>query len=140
MTNDYCFIHCKPPLLRSLLFGANVQCNWIVQPTTVDATGNGPIANALRPIANDLRVMILNVLFYFIDCNYCKSNSSELLINLFYSYSYLVVSFRSSTHVRLGFPLPHLPCSIPVIVLIRISQRPDVFLIMWPAYIFLVFR
>ena len=32
--------------------------------------------------------MILNVLFYFIDCNYCKSNSSELLINLFYSYSY----------------------------------------------------
>ena len=27
-------------------------------------------------------------LFYFIDCNYCKSNSSELLINLFYSYSY----------------------------------------------------
>ena len=28
------------------------------------------------------------ILFYFIDCNYCKSNSSELLINLFYSYSY----------------------------------------------------
>ena len=39
-----------------------------------------------RPIANDLNVMILNVVFYFIDCNYCKSNSSELLINLFYSY------------------------------------------------------
>ena len=35
-----------------------------------------------RPIANDLSVMILNVLFYFIDCNYCKSNSSELLINI----------------------------------------------------------
>ena len=35
-----------------------------------------------RPIANDLSVMILNVLFYFIDCNYCISNSSELLINI----------------------------------------------------------
>ena len=33
-----------------------------------------------RPIANDLSVMILNVSFYFIDSNYCKSNSSELLI------------------------------------------------------------
>ena len=35
-----------------------------------------------RPIANDLSVMVLNVLFYFIYCNYCKSNSSELLINI----------------------------------------------------------
>ena len=39
-----------------------------------------------RPIANDLSVMILNVLFYFIDCNYCKSNSSELLINIILPY------------------------------------------------------
>ena len=45
-----------------------------------------------RPIANDLSVVIWNVLFYFIDCNYCKSNSSELLINLFYSYSLLHAS------------------------------------------------
>ena len=29
MTNDYCFIHGKPPLLLSLLFGANVQCNGV---------------------------------------------------------------------------------------------------------------
>ena len=41
-----------------------------------------------RPIANYLSVMILNVLFYFIDCNYCKSNSSELLIKLFYLFTF----------------------------------------------------
>ena len=38
-----------------------------------------------RPTRHDFECIIL---FYFIDCNYCKSNSSELLINLFYSYSY----------------------------------------------------
>ena len=43
-----------------------------------------------RPIGNDLNVMILNVLFYFIDCNYCKSNSSELLINIVLPYLYFI--------------------------------------------------
>ena len=38
-------------------------------------------------IASDLSVMVFNVLFYCL-CNYCESNSEELLINLFYSYSY----------------------------------------------------
>ena len=66
-------------LLRSLLFGANVQCNWSVQPTisvidsNVDRSLSFPAASTpvgcicgLSGIANDLRVMILNVLFYFI--------------------------------------------------------------------------
>ena len=38
-------------------------------------------------MANDLSVMILNVFFYWL-CNYCESNSEELLIHFFYSYSY----------------------------------------------------
>ena len=31
-----------------------------------------------------LEIPLFRLLFYFIDCNYCKYNSSELLINLFY--------------------------------------------------------
>ncbi len=44
-----------------------------------------------------------------------------------------VQSLKSSTHVRLGLPLPRLPSSLPSIVLSRVSQSPDVFRIMWPA-------
>ena len=44
-----------------------------------------------------------------------------------------VPSLRSSTYVRLGLPLPRLPSSLPSIVASRVSECPDVFLIMWPA-------
>ena len=43
--------------------------------------------------------LILNVLLYFIYCNYCKSNSFELLIKLFYSYySYSILLQYKSQH------------------------------------------
>ena len=48
------------------------------------------------------------ILFYFIDCNYCKSNSSELLINLFYSYSYqkcIVRQCEQSYIIQITLPI-----------------------------------
>ena len=58
----------------------------------------------------------------------CKSLLSAALF--IWSYRFEPVnSLRSSNHVRPGLPLPRLTSSLPSIVLRRVSQCPDVFLI-----------
>ena len=49
-------------------------------------------------ISKDLSVMVLNVLLYCL-FNYCESNSEELLIHLFYSYSTVTNSDHCSVNV-----------------------------------------
>ena len=52
------------------------------------------------------------------------------------SFQLLPLSGRTtSSHVRLGLPLPHLPSSLPSIVVSRVSYYPDMFLIMSPTHL-----
>ena len=55
-------------------------------------------------IASDVSVLVLNVLFYRL-CNYCESNSEELLINLFYSYLLLHIPLRGVAETFPCLPL-----------------------------------